>query len=463
MLVDSFDLQAAFEVHIRVLWGMLQVKSVPPPANETSMQFFHASSNDLEQIKAAIDSVATPFLVAKHQIQMLREASMGRIRVSRGMITLDTQAILTLHGALSKAGLSSWGPNLTQSHDALYNAANQYIAIQTFREVAVGPCYKYLQVNIDFVNDIGFLTSVYNHYAHYLSAAKFKREVKTPGRLAAAEDAKTISQRRRRVSSSYHLCILNHLLTHILPRPQLAETRMAFAQKNNFSRRYKNILAQPYAHSDDELDTDYNVFQIKTLEYLSSNANKFFRRVDAMMACSLAISGKVSQLQPRKLPKDPIASTHKTPPNQLPIDYYNPRWFNNLTPSQQEEYVNHTQVALLPNATESFIPAPNTHPAEKLSGCDFNKKYHEQLIVPYEINTCAGDSEEEGNDGLRFGNKHVNEEDMSNSIDLMAPSDGSDEEDKAAADNPYFEDGDFRELYEESEDGDHSPQEDSSE
>ncbi|KAG0148847.1 hypothetical protein CROQUDRAFT_89898 [Cronartium quercuum f. sp. fusiforme G11] len=29
--------KSAFEVHIQVLWGMLKVKSVPPPANEASM------------------------------------------------------------------------------------------------------------------------------------------------------------------------------------------------------------------------------------------------------------------------------------------------------------------------------------------------------------------------------------------------------------------------------------------
>ncbi|KAG0142906.1 hypothetical protein CROQUDRAFT_96972 [Cronartium quercuum f. sp. fusiforme G11] len=69
----------------------------------------------------------------------------------------------------------------------------------------------------------------------------------------------------------------------------------------------------------------------------------------------------------------PVPSKFKTPPIQLPLNYYNPHWFNDLAPSQKEQYVKHTQVALLPNAAEAFIPAPNTHPAEKMSGHDFNK------------------------------------------------------------------------------------------
>lgn len=182
---------------------MIKVKSVPPPADSASMQFFAASYDDLEAVQAAIDSAATPRLVAINQIQTLRDATMGQIRVVRGMVALDTQSRLMIHGALSRAGLSVWAPDLTQSHDALYNAAHRYIALSTFRAVAVGPSYRYLQVNPMFVDDLGTLTMHYNHYVHYLLLAKFKREVKSPGRLAEVEAIKTISQRRRRVSGLY--------------------------------------------------------------------------------------------------------------------------------------------------------------------------------------------------------------------------------------------------------------------
>ncbi|KAG0151324.1 hypothetical protein CROQUDRAFT_36725 [Cronartium quercuum f. sp. fusiforme G11] len=93
-----------------------------------------------------------------------------------------------------------------------------------------------------------------------------------------------------------------------------------------------------------------------------------------------------------------------------------------------------------------------------MSGCGFNKKYYNQLSVPYQINSCAGDSEEEDNDGVTYGNRPFDEEDMSNSINLMAPSEGSDSEVKVV-DNLYFADGDFGDLYDESEDGDYTPDE----
>lgn len=192
--------QTALEVHVRVLWGMIQTKSVPPAVDKQSLRFFHASFRNLHQVQQAIDSVGTPLLIAQSQIQTLRDASMGKIKIGRGMVTLDQQAILTIHGALSKAGLSKWGPDLTQSHDCLFNAACRYLALQTFREVAVGPSYRYLGVNPLYVDDIGLMTSAYNHYVHFLSTAKFKREAKAPGHLFKTENNKLIAKRRERVN-----------------------------------------------------------------------------------------------------------------------------------------------------------------------------------------------------------------------------------------------------------------------
>lgn len=102
---------------------MIQTKSVPPPVDEETLALFQASFQDLAQVQRAIDNAGTPYLIAQSQIKTLRDASMGKIKVGRGMITVDQQAILTIHGSLAKAGLAKWGPDLTMSHDALFNAA----------------------------------------------------------------------------------------------------------------------------------------------------------------------------------------------------------------------------------------------------------------------------------------------------------------------------------------------------
>lgn len=233
---------------------------------------------------------------------------------------------------------------------------------------------------------------------------------------------------------------------------QLRDSRYEFAVTNKLPARYKAIMSQTYAHSDDEYNEEHKVHIITTLGYRSSNANKFMRRYDALMARSSTISGKTPQGRVRKLPKVPQLSQFKSPPVQLPLDFYDPQWYNGLSATQKEKLVKHTQVALLPDAAKSFIPAPHTHPDEKISGQKFNAKYHERLSMPYIINTCEDESEGDAEGPVARGDQGIHEEDMEDSIDLEAASEGSDAEDKAA-NNPFYEDGEYGDLYNEESDG----------
>lgn len=95
--------------------------------------------------------------------------------------------------------------------------------------------------------------------------------------------------------------------------------------------------------------------------------------MEGYMARSTATAGKAAQQRVLKLPREPQPSKMKAPPIQLPLDFYNPKWYNGLTATQKEKFVKNNQVAFLPNAAQSFIPAPNTHPDENISGLKFNK------------------------------------------------------------------------------------------
>lgn len=158
---------------------------------------------------------------------------------------------------------------------------------------------------------------------------------------------------------------------------QLAESRYEFAVTNKLPARYKKILMQPHAHSDDEYEEVNKIYVIKTLKHRSRNANKWMRRYVVWMERANQRAGKTNQLCVRKLPRVPKPSKYNAPPLQLPIDFYGPKWFNGLTPNEKEKMVKHDQVALLPDAAESFIPPPHTHPDEKISGKKFNAKYYD--------------------------------------------------------------------------------------
>ncbi|KAG0151202.1 hypothetical protein CROQUDRAFT_86996 [Cronartium quercuum f. sp. fusiforme G11] len=152
------------------------------------------------------------------------------------------------------------------------------------------------------------------------------------------------------------------------------------------------------------------------------------------------ISGKTKQQHVRVLPKEPIMSEFVAPPTQLPIDFYSPTWFNALPPGQKEKIANSKCVALLLNAAKSLLPVP--HPSEQLSTSQFNKKYYEQLIRPYELIVAVESDDEtlEQRGDVNVRADVLDEE--GEGIDLTMPSDGED-----ADDNEYYAEGEFGELY----------------
>ncbi|KAG0152479.1 hypothetical protein CROQUDRAFT_85578 [Cronartium quercuum f. sp. fusiforme G11] len=365
------------------------------------MARFNSSFSTIAAVQQAIDNESGVTLMAQAEIEMLKDARMGRIKVGRGMINVDEVCIHYIHTSLAKLGISIWGPNLTESPDLLFNSACHIAAIRSFREVALqGP---YPNVSKAYLNNLTLLTPAYNHFMHYLSAQRFKKEL---------------------------LCKARCEFLSTIP---------------GCPKQYIKMLAKPNAHSDDEVDSNGITHTIKTLEFRSANASKLIRRVDLLMQKADILAGKTSQKHMHRLPKTPVPSTFKSPPTQLPIDFYSPSWYNNLPPGQKEKWVDSAHVALLPDAAQSLKPIP--HPDESLSGSKFSKKYYEQKIRVYQVPVVKEFTEEHLD---KTGDLDCRDEvldDNEEGIDLQQPSDGEDVDD-----DEYYAEGEFGDLYDQ-EDG----------
>ncbi|KAG0147850.1 hypothetical protein CROQUDRAFT_42195 [Cronartium quercuum f. sp. fusiforme G11] len=391
-----------FTVHIKILWGMLEPNSVPPPADKDTMARFNSSFSTIAAVQQAIDNESGVTLMAQAEIETLKDARMGRIKVGQGMINVDEVCIHYIHTSLAKLSISIWGPDLTESPDSLFNSACRIAAIRSFREVALqGP---YPNVSKAYLNNLTLLTPAYNHFVHYLSAQRFKKELVSPGKFELVTKKAAVLRRRLR----------------------LCKARCEFLSTiRGCPKQYIKMLAKPNAHSDDEVDSNGITHTIKTLEFRSANANHFGA--------------------PHRLPKMPVPSTFKSPPTQLPIDFYSPSWYNNLPPGQKEKWVDSTHVALLPNAAQSLKPIP--HPDESLSGSKFSKKYYEQKIRVYQVPVVEELTEEHLD---KTGDLDCCDEvldDNEEGIDLQQPSDGED-----ADEDEYYAEGEFGDLYDQ-EDG----------
>ncbi|KAA1089216.1 hypothetical protein PGT21_010506 [Puccinia graminis f. sp. tritici] len=139
----------------------------------------------------------------------------------------------------------------------------------------------------------------------------------------------------------------------------------------------------------------------------------------------------------RKLPKNPEVSAYTAAPKGLPIDFYDPKWYHNLSPAQQQIIPDLTNVAFLPNANKSLLPKAQRHPHESSKDKTFTRLYFKQLAEPYGLvaSTTSKESGDEEGKGDGNGNDEEGE-----GIDLDGPS-------PDASEDEFFEEGDAGDLY----------------
>ncbi|KAI9626699.1 hypothetical protein H4Q26_017745 [Puccinia striiformis f. sp. tritici PST-130] len=129
-------------------------------------------------------------------------------------------------------------------------------------------------------------------------------------------------------------------------------------------------------------------------------------------------SAQGSRRRIRRLPRTPVMSTSLVAPKGLAIDYYGPKWYNELDLAQQKKIPNRSILAFLRNASESLQPKDERHPDENYSD----------------------DDDPDGKGGNHGGSDKEGE-----GIDLTAPSDDSGDE--------FYEEGDAGSLYDDDDGG----------
>ncbi|KAG0140879.1 hypothetical protein CROQUDRAFT_99491 [Cronartium quercuum f. sp. fusiforme G11] len=360
---DFKSCKEALYVHIKMMWGLYKPSDVPPTPNAALLKEFYTQFNSSEEIESVVNNPAS----TTAKIFELRTS--GR-KIARGLGHIDEIAILYMSSILAKL-------------------------------LAVGT-YNYMNVNLKHANSLSLITSVYNHYVHFVMAAKYKTERNNAGKVKKQCTKKTIQKNRER----------------------LCDTRSEFLMRHwaKFPPRYRKVCSDILAHSDNEYDAEKHVLDVEILKEEELN-------------------GKTSQKQIRKLPKTPAVSEFSCAPKNLSIDFYNPNWFNELPPAQKQLMTDTENVAFLPDATQSLLPT--RHPDKKLGDAKFTAKYLDVFLEAYNLSDDEGEDDFAGTD---------EDEDVSD-VSLNSDSEAEEEDEE---ESEFYEEGEYGDLYDEAkEDGDH--------
>ncbi|KAG0138867.1 hypothetical protein CROQUDRAFT_102761 [Cronartium quercuum f. sp. fusiforme G11] len=257
-----------------------------------------------------------------------------------------------------------------------------------------------MSVNPSYIKDLSLLQSAYNHYVHYYMAQIYSKERKNEGKHAQDEERKVIQRARQR----------------------LRDHRYKFAVAHDLPKRYQDILDPINAHSDDEYFPKKDVYIVKKLPFRSKAATTFIRRLDEEIKKFNNSQKKRHQQRHRIRVKNSPLSIFPRAPDGLPLDFYDPDWFNSMLPARKQSLIGDQQtLAFLPNPLLSLTSA--SAPDEKLSDKKFTEKFWNQGTQKYDLRYQI--VEEEDDDSSDHLNSYTGD-----SIDLNDTSGGDSKEEE---------------------------------
>jgi hypothetical protein len=184
----------------------LKSDSVPEAPDLRDLQEFYDNFSREDHVnQAASFGSSGRELIDINQVQILKDARAGRIRIGNSYLNVGDNFIRYAKGLMARLGFRKWRPNLEEDCDSLYNAACRIAAVTTFQELAGAKAYTYLNINREAVQNMGFLIQCYNHFVHFLMLEKYKKENKEKGKLQKEVHHKNVQKNRERVSHSSKL------------------------------------------------------------------------------------------------------------------------------------------------------------------------------------------------------------------------------------------------------------------
>ena len=172
-------------------------------------------------------------------------------------------------------------PDLSESPYSSYKSACRLVAITTFKHALGMDSYAFVAVDTTAVNETEVVIRIYNHFMHHLQRS-----------LRAKENLNPWSVKKKKGPPQYYIptskvgsCVRNEdtLRYYLTVQPTIYSLQWhipnIFANTTN-ARRYRMLVCDSRANSDDELNPQGGHYVIKRRTERSIQAETFFRSLD---------------------------------------------------------------------------------------------------------------------------------------------------------------------------------------
>ncbi|PPQ76393.1 hypothetical protein CVT24_007927 [Panaeolus cyanescens] len=337
---EAQSIKLAFMFHIRVLWNQISRTSIPSdPPKEVLKQFDQrfTSEDDLYKQRHA-EPIIHPNNVSIQRWDEIPPDPHNK-NIMRLRQIPDT-ALQMMRTTAARYGLKAWAPDLRQAPYGLYNSACRMSAIDSFRQAVIAQVYAMFAPTTRFISDMDLLIKIYDHTVHYFHYRRYVRELANPGANAEQDEDNTVMQNRLR----------------------LAKARKTFAIKSGYPKRYLPLFTAKATSDDERADDNATqgsrpVFWIKRRPERSTWAERFICKFEEQRhefhehAPGKKRMDRIRIIPP---PSKRLVSPFKRLPKDMPLDYFDPVYFNERTPRLRSLIADQETMVFLPNIEETF-------------------------------------------------------------------------------------------------------------
>ncbi|RDB22349.1 hypothetical protein Hypma_010544 [Hypsizygus marmoreus] len=372
---EAMKTKSALELHLRILWQLPDQTTVPPKVTMADKVPFNQRFSNEAQVRtsvtASLDQNSNTLQQARTRVStFLGSLPTGSI-ISNNIKRVPEAHLLLIFQSVACLGLQQWAPDiLSGDPESMYNLLHEHIALTTFEQVSSAFGYAHTGIDLSFIHNFALMRKLYRSFVYSYMYNIAKSEDKNPGSVAKGKQMTTVWKRRS----------------------TLANGRTEVFKSHGFNKRVVALSIETESHSDDELEGDPNsiesVYHIKEKEGRSGKVTRFFRMADLQRRQTA--KGKRGHYKPERSridPPMPKPSALTVRPQQVPIDWFEPTYWNTvLTVRERLDYIQDGTYVALPK--EEFCQTWAQCAAWKnLPLKEFMATYGNEVLKEYQMPT----------------------------------------------------------------------------
>ncbi|KAK7027533.1 hypothetical protein VNI00_015167 [Paramarasmius palmivorus] len=382
----------AMFLHCHILWGMLGEHTLPSVPTQEDLESFDDRFNTKANLSLGLElSVAEEdgaALVDEWRQLAKKSTSVDVQKVAK----MSDLSLMAIWRGLASYGFQTWVPDVMSDPYSRYNKAHRFVFLTTFNDVVELDGYADYLFDDQYLKNHHLLTKMYDHIVFSYFKGKIKDEIKEPGSVMAKIQSTNRYKRRAK----------------------LAEQRGETAHDYGFSEAVIAMVSRREATSDDETPTESEAeeentaaesqpsaplapsvpktpkpYKINIKDERHPKVTTMVRKLDVLYDQKQAQGGKRKTTQikrrRRQTPNQPKHSEFQRLPKSIPIDYFKPEFFNELSAKDRLRYSTPPIVALPADSTLFF--GARRKEWKDLSHEEFMEKHGNAILNEYDLPT----------------------------------------------------------------------------